>query len=364
MKHLVLVVLAVITLTAPTLGQAVVPVTPSTFVRAESDLTMAAMVKNGGFGKFYVKRDVAPVDHQDMSRENRDTLYMAGVFDLDAGPLTITLPDAGKRFMSMLPVDQDNYVTPAVYTPGPHTFTRKQIGTRYLLLAVRILVDPNDPKDLAEARRLQDGTRVSQPGGPGKFEIPNWDPVSHKKIRDALLVLATTVTDTSRAIGARGEVDPVLHLIETPAGMFAANPPKDAIYLSYTPAQNDGATIHRLAVRDVPVDGFWSVSRYNEQGFFTKNAANAYTINNITGHKSADGTIVIQFGGCDGKIPNCLPIEKGWNYMVRMYRPRGAGGEVTWAGRRVGCVDAEASGGRRMAGIRTSMLLGTVFVIH
>src|SRR5262245_14837005 len=46
------------------------------------------------------------------------------------------------------------------------------------------------------------------------------------------------------------------------------------------------------------------------------------TINNITGKKSTDGSVVIQFGGCDGNIPNCLPIEKGWNYMVRLYRPR------------------------------------------
>jgi hypothetical protein len=28
------------------------------------------------------------------------------------------------------------------------------------------------------------------------------------------------------------------------------------------------------------------------------------------------------FGGCDGKIPNCLPTVLGWNYMVRLYRPR------------------------------------------
>jgi hypothetical protein len=28
-----------------------------------------------------------------------------------------------------------------------------------------------------------------------------------------------------------------------------------------------------------------------------------------------------KFGGCDGKIPNCLPIMPGWNYTVRLYRP-------------------------------------------
>jgi hypothetical protein len=30
--------------------------------------------------------------------------------------------------------------------------------------------------------------------------------------------------------------------------------------------------------------------------------------------------VVIQFGGRDGKIPNCIPITKGWNYAVRLHR--------------------------------------------
>jgi hypothetical protein len=30
----------------------------------------------------------------------------------------------------------------------------------------------------------------------------------------------------------------------------------------------------------------------------------------------------VQFGGCDGKIPNCIPIVEGSNYTVRLYRPR------------------------------------------
>ena len=31
--------------------------------------------------------------------------------------------------------------------------------------------------------------------------------------------------------------------------------------------------------------------------------------------------ITVRPGGCDGKVPNCLPIMPGWNYMVRLYRP-------------------------------------------
>jgi hypothetical protein len=36
----------------------------------------------------------------------------------------------------------------------------------------------------------------------------------------------------------------------------------------------------------------------------------------------ADGSVAIQFGCCDGKVANCLPIVPGWNYWVRLYRPR------------------------------------------
>jgi hypothetical protein len=46
------------------------------------------------------------------------------------------------------------------------------------------------------------------------------------------------------------------------------------------------------------------------------------TIDNITSKKNADGSVTIQVGGCDGKVPNCLPIVKGWNYLVRLHRPR------------------------------------------
>ena len=291
------------------------------YVGDETDLYFSAVaLKNGGFGKLFLRRDVSPVDQQDVIRQNRDTLYGSGVFDLNAGPVTVTLPDAGKRFISMQIINQNEYTWPAIYDSQPHTITKEQVGTRYVLLGFRILVDPNDPKDLQQARALQDAIKVEQPGGPGKFQVPKWDPVSQKKIRDALLALATTVNDTSRAFGTKEQVDPVQRLIGA-ASAWGANPPKDAIYLNVVPAKNDGTTVYKLTVRDVPVDGFWSVSRYNAQGYYEKNALDAYTINNITGKKSADGSVVIQFGGCDGNIPNCLPIGKGWNYMVRLYRP-------------------------------------------
>ncbi len=93
---------------------------------------------------------------------------------------------------------------------------------------------------------------------------------------------------------------------------------------------NDGTTVHRLTVKNVPVDGFWSVSVYNAKGYFEKNAQNAYSLNNLTAHKGQDGAATIQFGGCGEKPPNCLPITPGWNYMVRLYRPQKQILDGTW----------------------------------
>src|SRR6476660_4691252 len=117
--------------------------------------------------------------------------------------------------MTLMTIDEDHYVVEVVYDSKTHTYTRQQVGTRYLLVAGRTLVDPADPKDVEEVHKLQDAIKVDQPGGPGQFEVPSWDPVSQKKVRDALLVLNETLPDLRRAGGRRGEVDPVRHLIAT-----------------------------------------------------------------------------------------------------------------------------------------------------
>ncbi|MES2603217.1 MAG: DUF1254 domain-containing protein [Pseudomonadota bacterium] len=302
-------------------GSAPVTVTVDNFKRAESDLYFSHAVKDsGGVGKFHHRREPARIDDQKVIRINRDTLYSSAVFDLDAGPVTIALPDARKRFMSMQVINEDHYVPEVIYGKGSYTITKDKVGTRYAIVGVRTLVDPENPKDVEQVHALQDAIKVTQKAI-GKFEPPNWDQASQKKMRDALLVLAATIPDFKKAFGKKSEVDPVRHLIGT-AAAWGGNPDKDATYLNITPSKNDGATVYKLSVKDVPVDAFWSVSLYNADGYYEKNPYDSYSINSITGKKNADGTIAIQFGGCDGKIPNCLPVMKGWNYTVRLYRPR------------------------------------------
>jgi hypothetical protein len=292
-----------------------IPVTPDNFVRAESDLYFATIVKDGSLGNFLHRRVPAAIDNQTVIRLNRDTLYSAAVFDLGAGTVTITLPNAGKRFMSMQVIDEDQYTPQVNYGEGRYSLTKEKIGTRYIAVAVRTLVDPADPKDVEAVHALQDAIKVDQSGGPGKFEVPPWDLVSQKKVREALLALASTLPDT-KLIGA--------------ASAWGGNPERDALYLNVTPANNDGRTIYKINVRDVPVDGFWSISVYNAKGYFEPNPENAYSLNNITAKKDQDGSITIQFGGCDGKTANCLPTTNEWNYLVRLYRPREQVLNGTW----------------------------------
>lgn len=67
------------------------------------------------------------------------------------------------------------------------------------------------------------------------------------------------------SIGAADKVDPVQHLLGTAAG-WGGNPPEDAYHTGVVPDDNDGKTVYRLTVKkDIPVDGFWSISVYNLQ---------------------------------------------------------------------------------------------------
>jgi hypothetical protein len=294
-------------------------VTANNFNRAETDRYFTTSVDlAGGIGKFHHFTELMPIDHQTVIRANRDVLYSSAVFDLDAGPVTITLPDPGKQFMSMIIIDEDHYAE-TVYAPGTFTYSKEMVGTRYIMAGIRTFIDPNDEKDLKRVKDLQNAIKIDQKDK-GGFEIPNWDSVSHKKIHDSLVEVSKKLPDTKGMFGKKEEVDPERHLIGS-ASAWGGNAEKDAMYLQVQPPQNDGNTVYILKVKDVPVDGFWSVSVYNKEGYFQKNDLNAYSLNNITAKKGADGSVSIQFGGCDGKVANCLPIVSGWNYWVRLYRP-------------------------------------------
>jgi hypothetical protein len=301
------------------------PVTIDNFRRAETHHYFQTYVDKGCFGKLCSDRVAPAVDKQSVVRMNRDTPYTAGIFDLTT-PVTIVKPDTGKRFQSMLIINEDQYNPLVAYEAGRYTLTQENVGTRYVAVLFRTFMDPNDPADVKAAHAAQDGIEVIQTS-PGKFEVPDWDQDQRAKLSAGLASLFQFVPDSRAMFGPKEKVNPERHLIGTAAG-WGGNPLEDAKYIVGAPKLNDGTTPYVLTVEDVPVDGFWSITVYNDKGFFEA-PENAISVNNVTGRRNEDGSMTIHFGG-DPNAVNYLRIMPGWNYIVRLYRPRAGILDGTW----------------------------------
>ena len=153
-----------------------------------------------------------------------------------------------------------------------------------------------------------------------------WDPASQKKVRDSLHDARHDVPDSKRMFGMRERGRPGATSSSAARCLGRQSQPRTRSISTCTP-KNDGKTAYRLTVKDVPVDGFWSVIVYDEAGYFTERPE-AYSLNNLTAKKDADGSVTIHFGG--DASGNFIPIVPDWNYMVRLYRPRKEILDGTW----------------------------------
>lgn len=301
-------------------------VTVDTYIRADTDYYFQEKADAGAFGKFLHYREAPSLDKQLVIRMNRDTLYSYAILDLSE-PAVVVKPDSGDRFQSMVVLNQDHYIKLVAYDPGEYELTQDEFGTRYIHIAVRTFADPGDPEDMKAAHALQDALEIRQ-RDPGELELPNWNQEQLAALRKAVLGLVPFVSGSRGMFGDVDEVEPVRRLIGT-AGGWGGNRYEDAIYLPITPEKSDGETPYVLTLGDVPVDGFWSISVYNADGYFEKNPQDAYSVNSVTAERDADGRITVHFGG-DPDQPNFLAIMPGWNYTVRLYRPRQELIDGTW----------------------------------
>ena len=85
-------------------------------------------------------------------------------------------------------VNEDHYINRILHEPGEHELTVDEFDTDYVLVAARILVDPNDPADVAEVNALQDQMRL-EAASARPFVPPDYDKASLDTTRDALLTL-------------------------------------------------------------------------------------------------------------------------------------------------------------------------------
>ena len=296
------------------------------FARAETDMQIGRMLEaTNGVNKWSHNRLPTPLDKQNVIRMNRDTLYSFALVDISE-VATVTLPDVGDRYLSLMVVNNDGYINKVFHGGGTHELTMEEFDTPHVILSARMLVNSADEADIKAANALQDEMKIDAASA-NPFVMPNYDMKSYKATYDPLLELAKGVPDTKRTFGSKADVDPVRFLIGSAFG-WGGLPAEEAYYLNVNPNLPVGA--YQITAKDVPVDAFWSISVYNKDGYFEKNDLDVYSVNNISGKPNEDGSLTVHLGGCDDGRINCIPLTEGWNYAVRLYEARPEILDGTW----------------------------------
>ena len=279
---------------------------------------------SSGVNRFTHFRAPTPVESQPVIRMNRDTLYSIAVVDISRGA-TLTVPDAGGRYLSVMAVNAEHYINEVYREPGTHEITMADHGTRFVALAARTFVDPADPDDVAAVNALQDQIGVTAVAE-GPSEHPEFDEESLDATRKALAKLGAGLSDATRSFGPKAEVEPTRHLIGTAVG-WGGLPEHEAYYMIEAEPRPIGE--YTITLRDVPVDAFWSVSVYNRDGYFEPNPEGTFSVNSVTSEPEVDGSVVVNLSPEAG-AENHIRIMDGWNYVLRLYRPRAEILDGTW----------------------------------
>ena len=295
------------------------PVTVNTdnYVHAETAAQFDRFLKlSGGINKWAHNRVPTPLDKQNVIRMNRDTLYSFAIVDISKGA-TLTLPDPGKRYMSVMVVNEGEFINKVFHKGGTYKLTMKEFDTPYVLLAGRTLANPTDPADIKQANALQDQMKI-EAASAKPYTHPNYDQKSYQATYKPLLELSALIPNSQRMFGKKDEVDEVRHLLGAAFG-WGGLPTYEAVYITKNEPRKAGD--FQLTVKDVPVKGFWSISIYNKDGYFQKNKYNSYSINSVTAKPASDGSVTVNFGTNKGDKENFLYVMDGWNYAVRLYQP-------------------------------------------
>jgi len=131
----------------------------------------------GPMNSFGHMAELADHNARAITTPNNDTLYSSAQLDLSKGPVSLTLPPSGDRYLSVALMDAytNNFAILGTRTTGVKGGTFRLVGpldaaegpnvirapTRHVWALARVLVD--GPHDLAEARRVQAGLQIQGP---------------------------------------------------------------------------------------------------------------------------------------------------------------------------------------------------------
>lgn len=294
-----------------------IKVTVDNYVRATTSAQFQGMMRmSRGMNQFAHTPKPVPLNKQSVERMNRDTIFSSALVDISQGA-SLTLPDSGDRYLSVIVMNEDYYTTAIYHDDGVYALTVEEHGTPFVALVARILVDPANEADMKIAHDLQQQLKI-EADGDAAYVRPDYDKESLVHTHGLLKQLGGGLEDASFWNGKREEVKETRHMIGAAFG-WGGLPTYEVVYEGVNNPGPLGS--YRLMVKDVPVDGFWSISIYNESGYFEENEFDSYSINNVMAEPNDDGSFTIHFGDCTSGLKNCLHIMEGWNYVVRLYQP-------------------------------------------
>ena len=295
-------------------------VTDQNYGQAETEVIFAGYVQQiaaatgtNGTGEWLHLRKGADPKDRTVMRINFDTLYSSVIVDLTEDAV-LTMPETNGRYQSAWLITDEHYNPMAFVEPGTYTLTQENVGSRYVMIAMRTQVNVVDPADLAIVHEIQDQLKLEQKAKGAFVPSGNWDMEEVLAMRSKYQEIGKAEGITSEQMfGKKGEVPLKEHNVGTAMGWGGLTPER-AVYPSIYAESVEPQT---LTLKDVPAGAFWSITVYDAEGY---PQGDVYNINSAFAVPEDDGSFIIHFGGDKGAV-NYMDIFENWNLALRIYEP-------------------------------------------